>query len=473
MSALPDPELSHAVLIGLSVYDHLPEIPAVANNITALKRYLTSAYGWRLPPEHCVTVTEPRVQSDIIDPVCRASREARDTLLVYYAGHGVLDDRLQFYLSLRGSRVDAPWTCVAYDWVRRFLAQSRARRRVAILDSCFSGKAHGAMSAATDAVRAQTAAQGTVVVTSARDDRVALAPPGEIYTAFTGELLTVLHWGIPSGPDAITLDQAYSHVRAELTRKGRPRPDRTGSDTAGMLMLARNRAVTVDDAKQKPATPSVSPQLLLRSLVRRLNLADMTETISRKPVGPLEFGSRYRVEGRLGAGGMCYVYLAIDQVLRRRVAVKVMRPEHVSDKDFTIAMGQEARTVASLTHRAIAAVYDMDEIGGFPYFVMEYVRGLSLRELGQAARQLRSAESAAVVLDVLDALDFAHKRGVIHCDIKPANVMITTDGNVKVLDFGIAAPYSIQGPACTTKRIVWLGRQDTSPLRRFSVSHPM
>lgn len=434
LSALPDPAQSRAVLIGLAEYSHLPEIPAVANNIAALRTFLTSPEGWRLPSEHCVAVTEPRTPSDVIDPLRRASIEARDTLLVYYAGHGVLDEHLQFYLSLRDSRVDEPWTCVEYDWVRKFLAQSTARRRIAILDSCFSGKVHGAMSAASDAVRVQTAARGTVVVTSARDDRAALAPPGETYTAFTGELLSVLHTGIPGGPAEITVDQAYEWVRGELASKGRPRPDRTGSDTAGAVVLARNHAYDGTHSSSAPVQVKV-----LGQMVRRLGVSDTRQACASLAGDPLDFGNRYRVVGRLGSGGMSTVYLASDQVLGRSVAVKVVRPEIVTEALFSLALRQEARMVAALAHHAIAGVYDMGDSGGMPYFVMEYVRGASLRELLDTVEWLERAESAAVLLEVLEALEHAHTRGVIHCDVKPSNVMVTADGKVKVLDFGVAA----------------------------------
>ncbi|MGW7410376.1 caspase, EACC1-associated type [Streptomyces sp. NPDC054833] len=435
MSSLPDPKLSRAVLIGLSEYDHLPALPAVANNVTALHGFLTSVKGWQLPPQHCVAITEPRTPSDVVDPLRRASAEARDTLLVYYAGHGVLDERLQFYLSLSGSRPDEPWTCVEYDWMRTFLAQSTAHRRVAVLDSCFSGKVHGAMSAATDAVRAQTAARGTVVVTSARDDRVALAPPGETYTAFTGELLAVLHSGIPGGSAEITVDQAYEWVRGELTRKGRPRPDRTGSDTAGAVVLARNHAF---DGRGRPSSAPMSTKALLRQLARRLNVSDTPPVAATSPADPLDFGNRYRVAGLLGSGSISSVYLAADQMLARWVAVKFMRPT-VADPDFDLAFPQEARTLAALTHHVIATVHDMGSLEGVPYFVMEYVRGADLPQLLDTAGWLGVSESAAVILEVLDALEYAHAQGVIHCDVKPSNIMLTADGKVKVLDFGIAA----------------------------------
>jgi hypothetical protein len=435
-SSLPDPELSRAVLIGLPEYDHLPALPAVANNIAALREFFTSAEGWRLPTDHCVVVTKPRTPSDVVDPLRRASTEARDTLFVYYAGHGVLDEHLQFYLSLLGSHEDEPWTCVDYRWIRALLAQSTAQRRIAVLDSCFSGKVHGAMSAATDAVRAQTATKGTVVVTSARDDRVALAPPGETYTAFTGELLAVLQTGIPGGPANITVDHAYAWVRAELARKGRPRPDRTGSDTAGAVVLAQNHAF---DSRAAQTSSALSPEFVLQLMARRLNVLDGSAVGSADPEDPIEFGGRYRVAGLLGNGDNCRVYLASDKLLERWVAVKAMHGEMKRLADISRRIAREFRAVAQLSHPMIATVHDVGDTDGVPYFVTEYVRGASLLKLLDTAGRFEVAESAAVILGVLEALRCAHERQVLHCDVKLSNVMVTADGMVKVLDFGLAA----------------------------------
>lgn len=422
-------------MIGVSSYDHLEDLPAVHNNIKALQRFLTSADGWELPSSNCSFLAHPRTPSDIMTVLQEASSEARDTLLVYYAGHGVLDDELRFYVSLENSKADEPWSCVSYEWIGRSLAHSPAPRRIAILDSCFSGRVHrGTMSAASGAVRAQTAARGAVVLTSARDDRVALAPPGEKYTAFTGELLTVLREGIPEGPPVISVDRAYEHVKNALAARGRPRPDRTGSDTAGRLILARNRAFTLGRA-----TPTQVPFTeVLRNLALRLGIGSAAEPPMPKPHDLLVIGGRYAVDGLVGSGGMGSVYRAKDQLLGRVVAIKSLRRDLSEDSTLPLILRDEARAVAMLNHPAIAGVHDFVEGDEGNFIVMEYVYGENLMAVLRRGR-ISPLESVALLRVVLDALKHAHESGIINCDIKPGNIMLTPDGRVKVLDFGVAS----------------------------------
>ncbi|MCX5585554.1 protein kinase [Streptomyces erythrochromogenes] len=428
------------MLIGSSVYDHLEDLPSVANNLQGLRDLLTSPQGWALPPEHCVTVLNPRSPSDILTALREAAAESRDTLLVYYAGHGVLDDELRFYVSLSGSTADEPWTCLSYEWIRKTLGQATARRRVAVLDSCFSGKVHrGPMSEASDAVRAQTAAAGTVVLTSARDDRVALAPPGEHYTAFTGELLEVLTRGIPGGPAVITVDNAYERVKQELAAKGRPRPDRTGSDTAGLLVLARN--VAFDAARNYRTELSAFPVAIER-LAKRIAVGTDSAPVERWPkddggfrAGHV-FNGRYELIEVLGAGGMGRVYRARDTLLGRTVSIKMTRPE-VKDSDYPRWVRSEASAIAKLNHPSIAAVYDLWEENGVGCIVMEHLTGWTLEGLIKHVTPT-VFESVAITYEMLSALEYSHAAGVIHCDVKPQNVMITKEGRLKVLDFGLA-----------------------------------
>ena len=142
---------------------------------------------------------------------------------------------------------------------------------------------------------------------------------------------------------------------------------------------------------------------------------------------------RYRLERLLGTGGMSEVWLAEDTRLGRWVAVKLLSGAAESDLE------REARVVARLHHPNIAAVYDTGRQNGQPYLVMEYVHGLSLREL-LAERGGRMAEGEAVryVAQVADALQYAHGQGVIHCDVKPENILVTEEGVTKTVDFGIA-----------------------------------
>src|SRR5262249_45402853 len=151
------------------------------------------------------------------------------------------------------------------------------------------------------------------------------------------------------------------------------------------------------------------------------------------------FGDRYAVEARLGSGGMGIVYRATDRLLGRQVAIKVLRSEIAAMEVNGSSVLNEARAVATLNHPSIAAVHDLWESGGVGYIVMEYVRGCALWQLRLDGFQFTPEEGIAITHEVLDALEHAHESGVIHCDIKPGNVMLTPNGRVKVLDFGIAS----------------------------------
>lgn len=150
---------------------------------------------------------------------------------------------------------------------------------------------------------------------------------------------------------------------------------------------------------------------------------------------------RYELVETVGRGGMGEVWRGIDRELGRAVAVKVLPPELTRHEEFRTRFRREARTVASLTHRGIAVLHDVGEDTGgeevVPYLVMEFIEGRTLAEvLGDGP--LTMERSAAIMRDVADALAHSHAQGLVHRDVKPSNVMITADGQVKILDFGIA-----------------------------------
>jgi beta-lactam-binding protein with PASTA domain/tRNA A-37 threonylcarbamoyl transferase component Bud32 len=153
---------------------------------------------------------------------------------------------------------------------------------------------------------------------------------------------------------------------------------------------------------------------------------------------------RYRVESRIADGGMATVYLAVDRRLEREVALKVMRPHLVHDETFVTRFRREARSAAALSHPNVVAVYDQGEDDGHVFLAMEYVPGLTLREVLQEEGPL----SPRAALDILDpllmALAEAHAKGLIHRDVKPENVIISENGSVKVADFGLARAVSSQ-----------------------------
>ncbi len=150
------------------------------------------------------------------------------------------------------------------------------------------------------------------------------------------------------------------------------------------------------------------------------------------------FDGRYRIIRKLGAGGMANVYLAHDQELGRRVAIKILDDRHASDEQFIERFRREAQNAAGLSHPNIVSVYDRGEAEGTYYIAMEYVEGRTLKELIVA----RGPSPLGIAIDytrqILSALRFAHRNGIVHRDIKPHNVIVDGDGRVKVMDFGIA-----------------------------------
>ena len=139
----------------------------------------------------------------------------------------------------------------------------------------------------------------------------------------------------------------------------------------------------------------------------------------------------------LGRGGMGAVYKARQPKLDRFVALKILLPERQGDGQFAERFAREARSLARLNHPDIVAIYDFGEAGGYPYLVMEYVDGLSLRQLLQRGR-LAPEEAMVIVPKICEALQFAHQQGIVHRDIKPENILMDKQGQVKIADFGIA-----------------------------------
>jgi serine/threonine-protein kinase len=156
---------------------------------------------------------------------------------------------------------------------------------------------------------------------------------------------------------------------------------------------------------------------------------------------PTEIGGRYTLERRLGAGGMSTVFLAKDAVLERHVAVKLLA-EHLSDdEDFVARFRREALAAARLQHPNIVQVFDSgeDEPSGRHFIVMEYVNGPSCADLLREQRQLGVEQTVEIVVGSCQGLDYAHRAGVVHRDVKPGNLLVSDEsGTVKLADFGIA-----------------------------------
>ncbi len=147
---------------------------------------------------------------------------------------------------------------------------------------------------------------------------------------------------------------------------------------------------------------------------------------------------RYRVISRLGSGGMADVYLAEDQLLGRQVAVKVLHHHFAEDQEFVERFRREASSAAGLSHPNIVGIFDRGEWNGTYYIAMEYVAGRSLKSIVREQGPLDPAAAIDIVVQILRATWFAHKRGVIHRDLKPHNVLLDEEGRARVTDFGIA-----------------------------------
>jgi len=161
---------------------------------------------------------------------------------------------------------------------------------------------------------------------------------------------------------------------------------------------------------------------------------------------PRLLGGRYELDGIVGRGGMAEVFRARDIRLDRVVAVKTLREDLARDATFQARFRREAQSAASLNHPSIVAVYDTGEDNSgpshVPYIVMEYVDGRTLRDLLRDDRRLLPERALEITDGVLRALDYSHRHGIVHRDIKPGNVMLTRTGEVKVMDFGIARAVS-------------------------------
>ncbi|MBK5111490.1 MAG: serine/threonine protein kinase [Thermoleophilia bacterium] len=154
---------------------------------------------------------------------------------------------------------------------------------------------------------------------------------------------------------------------------------------------------------------------------------------------------RYRLEAKLGSGGMSTVYLARDEVLDRPVAVKLMHGEMTDQPDQLERFNQEARAVAKLSNPNVVAVIDAGEDGGRPYIVLEYVQGETLKQRISRIGALDATEALAYALEVAQGLSVAHEREMVHRDVKPQNVLIDSTGRAKLTDFGISRQLNEEG----------------------------
>ena len=169
---------------------------------------------------------------------------------------------------------------------------------------------------------------------------------------------------------------------------------------------------------------------------------------------PQTIDNRYRIVELIGEGGMAQVYRGDDLRLGREVAIKILRPQYANERTFVERFVQEARAMAGFSHPNIVNVFDVGRTGASPYIVMEYVDGIDLRRKLQQEGRLSIGEALEIARQVAEGVGAAHRKGIVHRDIKPGNILIASDGRVKVADFGIARAMA-DAQHLTEPGVVW------------------
>ncbi|HSO26733.1 MAG TPA: protein kinase [Anaerolineales bacterium] len=177
---------------------------------------------------------------------------------------------------------------------------------------------------------------------------------------------------------------------------------------------------------------------------------------------PTILSNRYRLEDRLGTGGMAMVYRAHDSMLERTVAIKLLRADFARDPGFRARFREEAKAAANLSHPNIVTVHDFGLDGDQVFIVMEYVPGTDLKSLIRQRGHFTLHETLDLHLQACDGIGYAHRVGLVHCDVKPQNMLITPDYRLKVVDFGIARALASISPD-EKAEVVWGSPQYFSP----------
>jgi hypothetical protein len=271
------------VLIGVSKYRYLSGLPSVVNNLDTLHDLLTSAGGWRLPPANCVKILNPPSASAVLQKVHTAAREAESALLVYFAGHGLLDKGGgELHLALSNSDMDRMHDAVGFAAIRREIVQTAARcsAKVVLIDSCYSGAAMAGFMGASTSVADLAVTDGAYIMTASGEQAAARAPDGARYTAFTGALVKAVRRGVPGGPAMLDMDTVYDQVMLDLRAQNLPTPQRRSRNDGSRIVLAPNSAVRqAATGKKKKATPAPQPVVPVAVAVKR-------KTVAAQPAAP-------------------------------------------------------------------------------------------------------------------------------------------------------------------------------------------
>jgi hypothetical protein len=280
--------------------EFLPPVPHAKNNIDELYRLFTAADICGLDEGCIVRVLDWENASEITEQIARAAKEATDTLVVYYAGHGLYGDAENpLYLAAKKTTEERKaFNGVPVSLVRKAIHSSSARKRILILDCCYSGRAMDGLLAPTGAKAAVEPAidiEGTYGIAAVPANAKALAPPGEKFTRFTGALLEVLEKGLATGQQVLTLEDVFTEVERKIGRMGdAPPPKRINWDNGQKFRIARNRSPYYREPDQGPNTSSLSRIGEAVQNILKPGVWAETPNPSQRPRGPAEESSLQR-----------------------------------------------------------------------------------------------------------------------------------------------------------------------------------
>lgn len=415
MVRLPDSERSRAVLIGTATYEDdsgFDQLPAVAQNLTLLSELLCDRTG--IAQRNVRTLLNPRDQRAIRAVLRPAVDEAEDLLLFYFAGHGVWVPDSVGLAHVSSEANDPEWSTLRFELVKSMLRESAASVKIAILDCCHSGNALKHAMAAEDpglALMDVAQVEGSFVLTATDGRRRwADARGTNGCTAFTGTLIDILRAGRSDDPEYMTMSHIYQRLRTSLKARNLPPPQASGRNSADSIALAQN-----GPSKSHQDSPTGAPQ-------------------------PGRIFAGYRMLELSGAGGMSQVYRALDRDgLPREVALKLVRSFNF-DREARNRFLREAELVAMLDHPNIVTVFARGEEGGQLWIAMQYVSGPSVAQVLSQSGPIAPARAVQIIAEIAAALDHTHRNGVLHLDVKPANILLTRAEPERAMltDFGIA-----------------------------------
>lgn len=403
-----------ALLIGAKTYEHpgLEELRSPMADVKGLAEVLGDPHigGYRVStlidaPHHEAATA---IESFFLD------RSLDDFLLLHLSCHGIKDDYGElFFAAPNTNQKLIRSTAVSAEFLRSQMQRSRAKSIVLLLDCCYSGAfMRGRKSDATVHIKDALAGDGKVVLTATNeieyawegDDISELDPEPSLFTG------TVIE-GLRSGEADIDRDGVVSeqdlhkYVCERMRAAGAHQSPRLWDDVHYRLTIARS-------ARGRRGWPEM-PQLL---------------------------SGRYELGELLSSDGFCEVHRAFDRRRDRPVAVKSLLPDLVLNPSLQTRFREEIRSAASLDHPKIVTVYDQPHHRfkrvSVPYMVMEYLGGSTLRELLDAGRKLDVRTALRCTADILRALEYAHSKGTTHGDIRPANVILNRENQVKLIGFG-------------------------------------